>query len=283
MRVRKRAIAALALAVSASTAGSLLGGATADASSPAKAPVIRVHMSSTAVTVGHGIHRMRAGSVIFKVESARGDHELQIARLHHGYSLAQAGSDLTKAFGGDVAAIRRADANITFRGGAEAHPSRPGYVAVKLRAGNYVFLDQNSNAFVIMHVWGTAPARTLPARRGSVTTYTYGFGNTPTTLPARGWVHFNNVSDQPHFVVFNQVKANTTKAMVRKYFHAMSDAPPSFGLRANASTGVMSPSVGQLVHYNLPPGKYLIACYWPDDDTGMPHAFMGMWKLVWLS
>jgi len=283
MRVRRRAIAALALAVSASTAGSLLGGATAGASSPAKAPVIRVHMSSTAVTVGHGIHRMRAGSVIFKVESARGDHELQIAKVHRGYTLAQAGADINKAFSGDVAAIRRVDANITFRGGAEARPSHPGYVAVKLRAGDYVFLDQDSNAYVIMHVWGTAPARTLPARRASVTTYTYGFGTMPATLPARGWVHVHNVSDQPHFVVFNHVKANTTAAMVRKYFHNMSEAPPPFGLRANTSTGVISPNVGQLVHYNLPPGKYLIACFWPDDDTGMPHAFMGMWKLVWLS
>lgn len=283
MRIRKRAIGAVAFAATAITAGSMLGGSAAEASSPAKAPVVVVHMSSQAVTVGQGFHRLHAGSVIFKVVSARGDHELQIARLHRGYSLAQAGADLTKAFGGDVAAVRRADANITFRGGAEARPQRPGYVAVVLRAGDYVFLDQSSNAYVIMHVWGTAPARTLPARRGSVTTFTYGFGNTPAQLPAKGWVHVNNVSDQPHFVVFNHVKPGTTGAMVRKYFRAMSDAPPSWGLRASTSTGVISPNVGQLVHYNLPPGKYLIACYWPDDDTGMPHAYMGMWKLVWLS
>jgi hypothetical protein len=282
MRVRKRSIGVLAIVAGAATAGSLLGGTPAVASSPAKAPVVVVHMSSNAVTVGQGFHRLHAGSVIFKVVSARGDHELQIARLHRGYSLAQAGADINKAFGGDVAAVRRVDANVTFRGGAEAHPNRPGYVAVKLRAGDYVFTDQDSNAYVIMHVWGTAPARTLPARRGSVTTFTYGFGNTPVKLPAKGWVHVNNVSDQPHFVVFNHVKANTTRAMVGKYFAAGSEAPPSFGLRASTSTGIISPNVGQLVHYNLPPGKYVIACFWPDDDTGMPHAMMGMWKLVWL-
>jgi hypothetical protein len=281
--MRKGAIGALAIAASAVTAGSLLGGAAASASSPAKAPVVVVHMSSKAITVGHGIHRMRAGSTIFKVESARGDHELQIAKLRPGYSLAEAGADVNKAFGGDVAAVRRVDANIVFRGGAEARPGHPGYAAVKLRAGDYVFLDQSSNAYVIMHVHGTEPARTLPARRGSVTTFTYGFGNSPAKLPAKGWVHVNNVSDQPHFVVFNHVKPGTTGAMVRKYFHGMSEAPPPWGLRASISTGVISPNVGQLVHYNLPPGKYLMACFWPDDDTGMPHAVMGMWKLVWLS
>jgi hypothetical protein len=23
-----------------------------------------------------------------------------------------------------------------------------------------------------------------------------------------------------------------------------------------------------------------VMCFWPDDETGMPHAFMGMWKLI---
>ena len=33
----------------------------------------------------------------------------------------------------------------------------------------------------------------------------------------------------------------------------------------------------------LPPGKYLVACFWPDYFTGMPHVAMGMWKLVTIS
>jgi hypothetical protein len=32
--------------------------------------------------------------------------------------------------------------------------------------------------------------------------------------------------------------------------------------------------------YDLPAGKYFIACFWPDYFTGMPHFLMGMWKLV---
>jgi hypothetical protein len=38
-----------------------------------------------------------------------------------------------------------------------------------------------------------------------------------------------------------------------------------------------------MLRYDLPRGEYLIACFWPDRLTGMPHAFMGMWKLVQLT
>jgi hypothetical protein len=34
------------------------------------------------------------------------------------------------------------------------------------------------------------------------------------------------------------------------------------------------------VELDLAPGSYLIACYVPDEETGMPHAFTGMAALV---
>ena len=34
------------------------------------------------------------------------------------------------------------------------------------------------------------------------------------------------------------------------------------------------------VELDLAPGSYLVACYVPDDETGMLHAFMGMAALV---
>jgi hypothetical protein len=35
-----------------------------------------------------------------------------------------------------------------------------------------------------------------------------------------------------------------------------------------------------MLSYDLPAGEYLLACFWPDRFTGMPHFFMGMWKLI---
>jgi hypothetical protein len=46
--------------------------------------------------------------------------------------------------------------------------------------------------------------------------------------------------------------------------------------------GVISSHYGQTLHYRLPAGRYLMMCFWPSKDTGMPHAMMGMWKLVQL-
>jgi len=53
-------------------------------------------------------------------------------------------------------------------------------------------------------------------------------------------------------------------------------------LKAGADSGVVSPNRDQLLTLNLPAGKYLVMCFWPDYFTGMPHFFMGMWKLVTL-
>ena len=45
---------------------------------------------------------------------------------------------------------------------------------------------------------------------------------------------------------------------------------------------MLTPGQHVAQYIDLPPGKYLIACFWPDFRTGMPHAFMGMWKLIQL-
>ena len=106
-------------------AAGAVGAAPAVAAAPV--PTVVVHVSGKAVTLSTG-HRVHAGRTLFKVVTRKGDHTLQIARLRNGYTLAQAGSDLGKAFSGDVKAINRVDRNIVFRGGAEARPNKPGMV-----------------------------------------------------------------------------------------------------------------------------------------------------------
>ncbi len=282
MRIKKRgALGAAALSAVAAGAAMLAAPVGAAASTPAKVPVITAHVSSKSISLSSG-RTIHAGRIIFRVVTGSGGHTLQIARLHKGYSLAQAGADLNKAFSGDTDAIRRVDSKITFRGGAEARPDHPGRFGVSLHAGRYVFLDQDSNAHKMVTVTGTAPERASIPHQSAITAFSYGFGTSSDTIPATGWTRILDQSDQPHFVEFNRVKAGTTDAMVRKYFKSGSQAPPRWGLRASTSAGVISPKRAEVVHYSLPAGKYLIACFWPDDDTGMPHAFMGMWKLIWL-
>lgn len=281
MTRRSSRIAVAALGAGAILATALTGTAAAATSTPAPVPTVTAHVSSSHVWLNTG-SRLHAGRIMFKVVTGKGDHELQIARLKSGYSLGQAAADLNQAFSGNVAAVRRVDSNISFRGGAEARPGHPGRFAVTLGAGQYVFIDQNSNAHAIINVVGSAPARRSVPHQSTIGIYTYGFGTTPTVLPRSGWTRLVNVSDQPHFVVLQHVKSSTTHAQVAKYFHSMSQQQPSWGLKANISSGVISNGRGETMQYSLPAGKYLLACFWPDDDTGMPHAYMGMWKLVTL-
>jgi hypothetical protein len=194
----------------------------------------------------------------------------------------QASQDINKAFQGDLKAIHRVDHRISWLGGATARPGRPGEFSVNLHHGHLIVLDQSGNASTRLHVFGTPRHRPLVPATSSITTFTYGFSTSKPTLPHSGWARAINQSDQPHFIVFQRVKDGTTKKMVRKFIRSHLRGNPSWVLKANTSIGVISSQRREVFSYDLPRGKYLLACFWPDDESGMPHIAMGMWKLIWL-
>lgn len=248
-----------------------------NATAATKATDVRVHMTKSRIRLSDST--VRAGAITFHPVSNDGKyHLMQLARIHKGYSVQQAGADLNKAFQGDVKAVRRIDHNISFRGGAPAPKSGDrGRVTVTLTKGHYVVLDQDGNGLAMLTVRGTAQGKPAARHDGVVTANSYNF-TVGGHLPASGDVVFRNVSDQPHFVEMQRVKEGTTRRQVARALH--SNKQPSFALRANTDSGVLSPYRHEVLHYNLPAGEYLLACWWPDDDSGMPHALMGMWRLV---
>jgi hypothetical protein len=256
-----------------------LHSSTASTAAAGHVPIVVARMGHSTVHLSVG-HRLHAGRVIFRVVAKDGGHALQLARLHKGYTLKQAGKDFARAFRGDVKAIRRLDDNITFMGGASATPQRPGAFAVNLRRGRLLAFDQNGNGVTRLRVFGTPPSRPTITAGSAITAFSYGFGTSQSTLPKSGWTQVRDQSDQPHFVVFLRVKDTTTNRMVRRFVKSGGHGNPSWALKVNISTGVISPNRLQVFRYDLPAGKYLLACFWPDDDTGMPHFFMGMWKLI---
>ena len=76
------------------------------------------------------------------------------------------------------------------------------------------------------------------------------------------------------------MKSSTTNADVAKFIKSGANGNPSFALKASEQTSAMSGGHQQLVHLNLPKGKYLLLCFMPDYFDNMPHFMMGMWKLV---
>jgi hypothetical protein len=247
---------------------------------PAGSAVVTVTMDANSMSLSQ--QTVAAGRISFKAVSGDGqDHELQVLRLRSGYTQAEFGADMGKVFNGDVKAIRRVDDHVVFRGGAETH-TKPGYMTVPLKAHTYFLLDIAGNAFTKLKVTGSFQHRPAPTARNTITAFSYGFGLTG-ALPHQGWIRERNVSDQPHFFVFNRVKADTTYREVKRYFASGAQGQPPFALRANISSGVISPYTDQQFYLDLPAGRYVVMCFWPDDDTGMPHAMMGMWKLITLS
>ena len=277
----------LTVGVAAATAATLSAAAvvgSAPAGAVGAVPVITVHVGGGKMVLSSGNH-LHAGRITFRGVTGKGGHGLQIIRLHHGYTAQQAQTDVNKAFRGDLAAIQRIDTKITWRGGAEVRPHKPGIFTVTLRAGTFYFVDQNSSAFAKVTVTGDVPARAGIPHQSTVDAFTYGFETSPNpdSIPASGTLHFFNHADQPHFLEIQRVKEGTTARQVKRVLSPTSHVQPTFILPAHTGTGVVSPNFGEMFQYSLPRGEYLIACFWPDRLTGMPHAYMGMWKLIHLT
>jgi hypothetical protein len=283
---RTRAVAAATAVVSAA-ALALVAAAPAEAATAV--PTVKVRMSDSSITfsgggatTSGGVTTLHAGRYRFHVVSAGGDHILQLLRFRNGYTPQQAQQDFPNAFEGNVAAVQRVDNGVVFLGGADAAPKHPGTMVVKIRATQMMAIDQNGDATAMVNVVGTAPAQKKVAHSGTYSAFSYGWG-VSRHLPASGMVKFANSADQPHFLVLQHVKDSTTNAKVRRFIKGGLQGNPSWGLRESSDSGVVSPGKSQLFSYDLPAGKYLLMCFWPDYFTGMPHVNMGMWKLVTLS
>jgi hypothetical protein len=240
-------------------------------------PTIKAHRTRSTQKLSD--HSVRAGLYTFKAVTPQGVHVLQLLRLHAGYTPAEFQTDINAAFGGDTAAIARVDDNVTWLSGATAVQGKPGFVQEKLKAGHYIAVDQSGPGFDQFNVTGTIQKRTPIKTHGSIITYTYGFDTRPTKLPATGWLRTENRADQPHFIELQHVKASTTRRQVEKFIKSGAGHAP-FQLHGSTGLGVISPGRVGAWRLDMPAGRYLIACFWPDRFTGMPHFFMGMWDLI---
>lgn len=180
----------------------------------------------------------------------------------------------------DVNALGLADVS----GGASAT------VTVNLTVGNYYLMDLGNYAgtgspiFTPLRV--TAGAGRGPLH-GDVSVQATGADRfiAPKSWPHTGsFVFANTATDTVHFMDLQPAKPGTTDAQVQAYFDSHSQSPPPFGLQGpSAGVDVVSPGNTVRVAYNLPAGTYVLLCFVSDPTTGMPHAFMGMHKVITLT
>lgn len=279
--MRLRPLVAATTATTLLAAGAALLAPTA-ASASASLPTLTVTMTAKRISTSSG-SSVHAGRMIIKAVAVGGERDLQLVKLTPGYTLAQADKDLNAVFSGNVAVVKRVDSKVRFLGGAAATPGTPGVFAETLYAGTYVLADTSSSVRSVLHVTGTPPRRGWVAQTSTITGTRADRWSMPSTIPHAGWTLFRDTSDEPHFIVLQQVKPGTTNKQVGDFLASGSDTAPPFALEAQAATGVISGGTQMLWHYALPRGTYVILCFWPSDENGMPHALMGMHKVVTLS
>jgi hypothetical protein len=295
MQTRYRA-AATALLLTATTGLAATGAAQASGTHHPGARAAS-KLVVTIKTKAHGLKvsdsKIRPGNTTFKVKNAGGTGLIQLMRLKKGYALTDAFSDFALAFPSDemtppdVPAVRRIDKNVVFYGGIET-PHKAGKVnmwATKIdHGGAYYVVNLDANSLASITVKGSKQKRALPHKTGWINVAS-GPGGAGNVFKAgkhnatKGWMSTKNTAREPHFVDLEQVKKGTTDADVTAMFEG--SGPPVFKNHGHAvDTGVVSPGHTFLWSYGLAKGRFVALCFWPSKADGMPHALMGMHKVM---
>jgi hypothetical protein len=294
--IRGAAIAALAVATT-------LGGATtARADAPGHTGyVLNVKLSSTGLIEAPDTHP--GGTVTFRVATDDpGGRQLQMFRPHDGVSMDQVLRDLAKAVDPDprtaAAGINAVNHEAEALGGALVTPSVSMILSEDIKPGPIYLLDFTK--------FLTDPTMPPPTRKVDLgEDKMYHLPHFPHEIviqhdtPAgprfqteavddhNEGIFVHNSSPELHEMQMQPVVPGTTDDQVQAYFDAIASGqtpPPSPFTGLPVGLGAISPDHDAVVHPDrLPPGDYVLLCFVPDDKLGVPHAFLGMHKVVHLA
>jgi hypothetical protein len=246
---------------------------------------------------------VEAGPISFKVASTNvltemsGGSQVSLFQPKKGVTLEQVFADLAEEFTqGETAAegTRDLTRDVSFFGLADVVPDYPEVVTERLRRGTYYLMDTANPP------QGTPKLTqlTVTGRRGDdrgsgldsqvrVRATSADRFIAPESWPHEGTYTFRNVSDTLHFMSINLVKPGTTDDEIQAFADSpASNGPgnPPFAVPGpSGGNDVVSPGRSIQVSYDLPAGTYVLLCYVADDVTGMPHALMGMHKVITLT
>jgi hypothetical protein len=160
-------------------------------------------------------------------------------------------------------------------------------------AGNYYLVAVTDSAHNIARIHADHNGDGIKPH--SDATLLVGNGDTDTfapvglTIPQTGTLRAYNNSDSIHLVQFQKVKDGTTDAQVQAEFDALmagknpTSDPAGLNSPPKDLEGIDAITPGNaayLSYQNLPKGDYLVLCFVADDETGVPHAFMGMHLII---
>jgi hypothetical protein len=263
--------------------------------SPYERPYLDAKITDKNLTV-HGLAPSTTGRVDLSLSAVGGVRELAVVRFADGYGFRDFRADITtfgQSFGQNgpskkgLRALNHAIDNTTGYGGlfAPQGHTRRGTLLLP-DDGTYVLYDDSHQLprhAVQVTLSGSAGPQQLQATGGLVKAKTNRRFGGDDVLPAKGNITFKNVStESPHFLALNHVKEGTTRKDVLDFFQSGAHGAPPWARKGEAGTDALSNHQTQTLHVNLPAGQYVELCFFPDPKTGMPHAFMGMIRMVHL-
>jgi hypothetical protein len=184
-------------------------------------------------------------------------------------------------------------------GGLSTDPESTSQGIFDLRPGTYVVWSAGDfeamQPPVEMTVTGeaaTPAAAAEPSAGATVTMFEYGFTIDGELEPGPQLLKVANVGAQPHFMILVQPNEPVTKEQVGMLLEAEMAGTPT--VDAAAAAGVSNPDEWGFAEYagtismgstewiatDLEPGTYVLVCFVPDIESGMPHAYLGMYDIV---
>jgi hypothetical protein len=259
---------------------------------------VNITMSSTKEFTAP--RKVNAGWVTFRVGAADTDyHGLEVARPNPGHTLAEVINDLQMGLGSDPASEALGARNLvrdgTLMGGVVTSSYAPMEATLPLTPGTYYLFDfaefglPTPPTVHTMRVVGHMDWAGMPAFHSVVGMYMNPQDMpafvAPTDFSATGSFLVYGQGDELHEAVFRPTKPGITDQYISDYYAAIDAGlphAPSPWTDIQHGFNAMSPGQFAVFHLDLPPGPYALICYVPSDDTGLPHAHMGMHQMVTL-
>jgi hypothetical protein len=290
-------IVRLALAVAAA-GGLVLTSATSASAAPGHAPTINI-----SVTTADGFSMpsvVHAGFVTFSVSSPEvAYHGIQGFRPINGKTAADVVHDLELGVLSDNPADNAAGAlalqtDAVLIGLAVTNGSATIDVTVPLEAGTYYFFDLNdffeglTPRLHTLNALGSPNWFGLPGFSQVIDATM--LGDNPTFISPTSFDSTQNFlvvvsGDEIHEAVFRPVRAGITDDYINTFYDAVVNGtprPPSPWTGGQTGLQAMSPGRWAVVHITIT-GSYALICYVPSDETGLPHGYTGMHKVVTFS
>ena len=180
-------------------------------------------------------------------------------------------------------------------GGVYAPAGETAYAVIDLSAGEWMLwgdLPEAPQAPVPVIVTGEAPAdQPTPAADVTIAMQEMSFSVDGSLTAEPQTIALTNAGQQPHFLLMIGVPEGTTPedflALSAAFAGDPTASPPAGLSFQELTTGIESTDLSSggtvWLHADLAAGTYVLACFFPDQETGAPHAFLGMVDVVTVS